>query len=172
MTEERDFSKLPYRRNVGAVLFNRAGKVFLGRRADMPPTEDRPEFWQPPQGGMDASEDPRVAVLRELAEEIGTANAEIIGEYPDWLTYDLPPELLGRALKGRYRGQAQRWFALRFLGQDEDIRLDAHQPQEFIAWRWGELAELPNLGAPFKRPVYRTIAAFFAPLVQASSAAG
>jgi putative (di)nucleoside polyphosphate hydrolase len=153
---------LPYRPNVGAVLFNRDGKVFVARRADLPNAEGAAAGWQLPQGGIDAAEDPGAAVLRELAEEIGTSNAEIIGEHPDWLTYDLPPELLGVALGGRYRGQRQRWFALRFLGQDSDIRLDLDPHPEFDAWRWAELAELPALAVHFKRPIYVKLASSFA----------
>ena len=98
-------SALPYRPNVGAVLFNRDGRVFVARRADLPNAEGPAGGWQLPQGGIDPDEDPRAAVLRELAEEIGTDRAEIIGEHPEWLTYDLPPELVGVALGGRYRGQ-------------------------------------------------------------------
>jgi putative (di)nucleoside polyphosphate hydrolase len=113
---------LPYRPNVGAVLFNRAGLVFVAHRADLP--KDAAGGWQLPQGGIDADEDPRAAVLRELAEEIGTDRAEIIGEYPDWLAYDFPDHLIA-PLGGRWRGQRQRWFALRFTGTDSDIRLDA-----------------------------------------------
>ena len=117
--------------------------------------------WQLPQGGIDADEDPRAAVLRELEEEIGTAHAEIIGEHADWLTYDLPPELIGHALGGRYRGQRQRWFALRFIGQDSDIRLDLDPHPEFDAWRWTPLPELPGLAALFKRPIYETLVRSF-----------
>lgn len=155
-------ASLPYRPNVGAALFNRRGEVFIGRRrADGPMHLAR--AWQMPQGGIDGDETPRSAVLRELAEEIGTDRAEIIDEYPTWLTYDLPPEIIGRALGGRYRGQRQRWFALRFLGADHDIRLDAHIPAEFDAWRWAPLAELPAIAVPFKRAIYTRIAAAFAP---------
>ena len=155
----KDPVRLPYRRNVGAALFNRQGLVFVARRADLPKAEGG---WQLPQGGIDEGEDPRAAVLRELAEEIGTDRAEIIGEHPDWLTYDLPDALLGVALRGRYRGQKQRWFALRFLGGDADIRLDADAHPEFDAWRWAELAELPALAVDFKRPIYQIIGASFA----------
>ena len=137
------------------MLFNRDGRVFVARRADLPNAEGPAGGWQLPQGGIDPDEDPRAAVLRELAEEIGTDRAEIIGEHPEWLTYDLPPELVGVALGGRYRGQTQRWFALRFTGEDSDIRLDADPDPEFDAWRWAELAELPALAVDFKRPIYR-----------------
>jgi len=153
---------LPYRPNVGAALFNRQGLIFVARRADLPNAEGASGGWQLPQGGIDAGEDPRGAVLRELAEEIGTGHAEIIGEHPAWLDYDLPAELLGRALGGRYRGQRQRWFALRFLGRDSDIRLDLDPHPEFDAWRWAALAELPALAVGFKRPIYEILARSFA----------
>lgn len=154
--------ELPYRANVGAVLFNHDGKVFVARRADLPNAEGAPGGWQLPQGGIDAGEDPRGAVLRELAEEIGTDRAEIIGEHPNWLTYDLPAELVGVALGGRYRGQRQRWFALRFLGEDGDIRLDLDPHPEFDAWRWVDLEKLPALAVGFKRATYEVLARSFA----------
>ena len=157
-----DPSRLPYRPNVGAVLFNRDGLVLVARRADLPNTEGSAGGWQLPQGGIDKDEDPRLAVLRELAEEIGTDKAEIIGEHDEWLTYDLPPEVLGIALKGRYRGQRQRWFALRFQGEDSDIRLDLDPHPEFDAWRWVTLAAVPDLAVSFKRPIYETLARSFA----------
>jgi putative (di)nucleoside polyphosphate hydrolase len=155
-------SDLPYRDNVGAVLFNRGGLVFVARRADLPNAEGAAGGWQLPQGGMDPGEDPREAVLRELAEEIGTDRAEILAEHDTWLSYDLPPELLGRALGGRYRGQRQRWFALRFTGEDADIRLDADPHPEFDAWRWVRLEELPGLAVAFKRAIYEELARAFA----------
>lgn len=155
-------SVLPYRPNVGAVLFDRRGLVLVARRADAPNAEAPAGGWQLPQGGIDEGEDPRMAVLRELAEEIGTNRAEVIGEHPDWLTYDLPPELVGVALHGRFRGQRQRWFALRFLGEDSDIRLDADPHPEFDAWRWVGLSELPGLAVPFKRPIYEVLVGSFA----------
>jgi putative (di)nucleoside polyphosphate hydrolase len=157
-----EHATLPYRPNVGAVLFDARGRVFVARRADLPNAEGAPGGWQLPQGGIDADEDPRAAVLRELAEEIGTGRATIIGEHPDWLTYDLPPHLLGVALGGRFRGQRQRWFALRFTGSDADIRLDADPHPEFDAWRWAPLAELPALAPDFKRSIYRILAQSFA----------
>ena len=150
---------LPYRPNVGAALFARDGRVLVGRRADMPGGG----VWQLPQGGIDEDEDPPTAVMRELAEEIGTANAVIIGEHPEWLSYDLPPALIGRVLGGRYRGQRQRWFALRFLGSDEEIRLDAHPPAEFDAWQWIALDQLTTLAVGFKHDIYRLVADSFAP---------
>ena len=146
---------LPYRANVGAVLFNGRGEVFVGRRKDA-------GAWQLPQGGIDADEDPRRAVMRELLEEIGTANATIIREHAEWLTYDLPPELVGKVWGGQFRGQRQRWFALRFLGADSEIRLDADDHPEFDAWRWAALAELPGLAVGFKRAIYEELAQAFA----------
>ena len=153
---------LPYRDNVGAVLFSRDGLVFVARRAGLPNAEGAPGGWQLPQGGMDPGEDPRVAVLRELEEEIGTARAEILAEHPEWLSYDLPAALIGKALGGRYRGQRQRWFALRFTGADEDIRLDLDPHPEFDAWRWARLEDLPALAVDFKRPIYEVLARDFA----------
>ena len=161
-----DPAALPYRACVGAVLFNDAGQVLIARRADLPNAEGAAGGWQLPQGGIDPDEDPRTAVLRELAEEVGTADAIIIGEHPDWLYYDLPPELLGHALGGRFRGQRQRWFALRFRGRDADIRLDLDAHPEFDAWRWADLSELPHLATPFKREVYRVLATSFATYAQ------
>jgi putative (di)nucleoside polyphosphate hydrolase len=153
---------LPYRPNVGAVLFNREGLVLVARRADLPNAEGAAGGWQLPQGGIDEGEDPREAVLRELEEEIGTRRAEVIGEHGAWLTYDLPPELIGVALRGRYRGQRQRWFALRFTGEDSDIRLDLDHHPEFDAWKWVRLAELPALAVPFKREIYEVLVESFA----------
>lgn len=161
-----DPATLPYRPCVGAVLFGRDGRVLVCRRADLPNAEGAPGGWQLPQGGLDEGEDPRRAVLRELAEEIGTDRAEILAEHPDWLTYDLPPQLVGVALGGRYRGQRQKWFALRFLGRDADIRLDADPHPEFDAWRWVALAELPALAVDFKRAIYCELARAFAPFAR------
>jgi len=155
-------SDLPYRPNVGAVLFDRRGLIFVARRADLPNAEGAPGGWQLPQGGIDDDEDPDQAVLRELAEEIGTTHASIIGVHEEWLSYDLPPELLGKALGGRYRGQRQRWYALRFAGEDADIRLDQDPHREFDAWRWAPLSDLPGMAVGFKQAIYATLAESFA----------
>ncbi|WP_159999648.1 RNA pyrophosphohydrolase [Roseomonas sp. 18066] len=149
-------SDLPYRRNVGAVLFNRAGQVLIARRADV-----ATDAWQLPQGGLDDGEEPAEAVLRELAEEVGTAEARILGEVPDWLTYDLPPELLGKALRGKYRGQKQRWYALGFTGDDSAIRLDLDPHPEFNAWRWADLEALPDIVVAFRKPIYARLVVEF-----------
>jgi putative (di)nucleoside polyphosphate hydrolase len=151
---------LPYRLNVGAALFNHAGQVLVARRVGT--AERGGGGWQMPQGGIDAGEDPEVAVLRELAEEIGTASAVILGRHPEWLSYEFPEEVLRQTMRGRYRGQRQLWFALRFTGVDSDIRLDADPHPEFDAWRWVSLAELPGLAVAFKRPIYAAVAAEFA----------
>lgn len=154
---------LPYRRNVGAMVVNPDGLVFVGRRANL---AGRGDFvWQMPQGGIDAGESPEAAVLRELGEEIGTSNAVIMHRHPDWLSYEFPEALMGRALGGRYRGQTQLWFVLRFLGTDEEIRLDADIHQEFDDWRWVRLDSLAELAVPFKRAVYARLAKDFAPYV-------
>lgn len=155
-----DPTTLPYRPCVGVTLFNQQGLVFVARRID---TEM--EAWQMPQGGIDEGEEPRVTALRELEEEIGTNKAEIIGESRTWLTYDLPPELVGKVWKGRYRGQTQKWFAMRFLGDDRDINLETAHP-EFCAWKWERLERLPNLIVPFKRKIYQDIVSEFAHLAQ------
>ena len=153
-------AQLPYRPCAGVMLFNRAGLVWVGRRIDTP------DAWQMPQGGIDEGETPRDAALRELAEEIGTDKAEIVGETRDWLTYDLPPELLGKAWKGRFRGQKQKWFACLFLGDDADIDIHTVDHPEFDAWQWVAPDALVGLIVPFKRPVYAALVAEFAALVR------
>jgi putative (di)nucleoside polyphosphate hydrolase len=148
-------SDLPYRPCVGIMLFNRDGKVFVGKRIDQ-----TVEGWQMPQGGIDKGETPRQAALRELLEEVGTDQAEVIGEMDDWVTYDLPAHLVGVAFKGKYKGQRQKWFALRFTGQDSEIDLTAHEP-EFSAFQWVSLDALPELIVPFKREIYKAVIAAF-----------
>ena len=144
-----DISALPYRPCVGMMLINPAGLVFVGQRID-----NLVEAWQMPQGGIDEGEDPQTAALRELGEEIGTEKAEIIAESTDWLTYDLPAAVRDRVWGGRFRGQRQKWFALRFLGDDAEFDLNTHHKPEFSAWRWAPMAELPSLVVPFKRSMY------------------
>ena len=117
--------------------------------------------WQLPQGGVDKGEKPRKAIKRELAEEIGVTNAEIVAECSDWLCYDFPDELMGKAWGGRFRGQRQKWFAMRFTGPDSEIDLDASGHPEFRAWQWVSIDELPKMIIPFKRPVYEAIVAEF-----------
>ena len=155
-----DPNSLPYRSGVGLVLFNAQGLVWVGRRLDQ-----KGDAWQMPQGGIDEGETPEQAALRELEEEIGTGRAEIVGETEGWLTYDLPAELIGVAWKGRYRGQKQKWFALRFTGSDKDIRIDTEHP-EFAEWRWLEFDRLMDVIVPFKRDLYAQVTSEFADLAR------
>ena len=145
-----------YRPAVGIMLLNPAGKVFVARRIDMP----RMRAWQMPQGGIDKGENPRQAALRELKEEIGTDKVEILGESRMWLKYDLPAELAGGIWGGRFRGQRQKWFAMRFTGNDTDIDLTTKHP-EFDAWKWIRPERLPEVIVPFKRQLYIDILAEF-----------
>jgi putative (di)nucleoside polyphosphate hydrolase len=159
-----------YRPGVGIMLLNPGGHVFVGRRKDMPAGL---AAWQMPQGGIDPGETPRQAALRELEEEVGTDNVEIIAETRGWLHYDLPPEVAqgiahARGFPnglwgGRYRGQRQKWFAMRFLGQDADIDPAAGEHPEFDAWEWVAPARLPELFVPFKRPLFEAVMAELAP---------
>lgn len=151
-----------YRPCVGVMLLNRQGLVWIGRRFDKQNDEGKGQWWQMPQGGIDGNEDPAQAALRELAEETAVTSAEVIAEAPEWYNYDLPQHLIGKSWNGKYRGQTQKWFALRFLGVDSEIDLapPGHK-QEFDQWRWAAMDEILDLIVPFKRPVYeRVIAAF------------
>jgi len=152
MSKPIDPSQLPYRLGVGLVVVNRQGLVFAAQRID---TQGA---WQMPQGGIDKGETPEQAALRELEEEIGTNKATIIGRTADWLTYDLPVDVIGKVWKGRYRGQKQVWFALRFTGQDSDINIATEHP-EFSDWRWMPLDEVVARIVPFKRDLYAAAAA-------------
>ena len=149
---------LPYRPCVGVVLFNPEGRVFMGRRIGLPVAFGTQGVWQLPQGGIDPGERPEEAARRELAEEIGVHSAEIIAETPDWLTYDLPEHLMGRVWGGKYRGQKQKWFAMRHLGDEREINLavPGHHP-EFDLWRWEPLENIPGLVVPFKRHIYEAL---------------
>jgi putative (di)nucleoside polyphosphate hydrolase len=152
-----EVSAKSYRRGVGIMLLGPDRRVFVGRRIDTPGA------WQMPQGGIDKGETPRQAALRELHEEVGTDKAVILAETEGWLTYELPGDLHLQAWGGRYRGQQQKWFAMRFLGKDSDIRLDAHEP-EFDAWKWATREELLRAIVPFKRQLYEDALKEFAPL--------
>jgi len=153
------FEDLPYRPCVGVVLFNRDGLAFIGRRIGGPEHVDLTHSWQMPQGGIDTGEEPWPAALRELREETNVRSVERIGEIAEWLDYDIPRELIGQAWKGQYRGQTQKWFAMRFTGADSEI--DVEQPSghaaEFSAWRWEPLQNVPDLVVPFKRQVYERV---------------
>lgn len=142
-----------YRPGVGIMLLNRNNRVFVGHRR-------RPKLgaWQMPQGGINPGETPRAAAFRELKEETGVVNAEILAESRVWLSYDLPENLLGKAWNGRWRGQRQKWFAIRFKGRDTEIKIDRH---EFDDWKWVRMAEILDLIVPFKRKVYISVLSEF-----------
>lgn len=148
-----------YRPCVGLMLINRDGNIFVGKRIDVPG-----EHWQMPQGGIDAGETPEQAAIRELAEETGTDKAVIIGVSEGWLRYDLPKDIAGKIWRGRYCGQTQRWFALRYTGTDDDIDINAHKP-EFTDWRWSGIDSLVDGIIPFKRDIYRAVVDEFRDLV-------
>jgi putative (di)nucleoside polyphosphate hydrolase len=150
--------KLPYRPAVGMMLLNSDGLIFVGKRIDQ-----TQEAWQMPQGGIDPGEDAKTAALRELEEEIGTRNAVVIREHPEWLLYDLPPHLIGIAWEGRYRGQRLKWLALRFLGKNTDINIDTPHA-EFSQWKWMKRADVLRHVVPFKREVYAAALSAFADL--------
>ena len=154
-----DTTTLPYRPCAGIMMIDRRGMVFVGQRLDT-----AIEAWQMPQGGIDPGEDAQTAALRELCEETGVTpdKVELIAEAPGEFTYDLPAELIGKAWKGKWRGQRQRWFLYRFLGVDADIAIDTPHP-EFGAWRWIEPRELPAVIIPFKKLLYEKVLAALAP---------
>ena len=158
-----DIAKLPYRRNVGVMLVNAKGHVFVGQRSD----SDEPA-WQMPQGGIDEGEEPRAAALRELQEETGVAPdlVTVEAETTEWIPYDLPHDLVPKIWKGRYRGQEQKWFLLRFHGTDDQVRIDADDFQEFSEWRWLPPGELVANIVPFKRDVYARVVEDFAPYLE------
>jgi putative (di)nucleoside polyphosphate hydrolase len=161
-------SSLPYRPCVGIMLVNDAGHAFVGRRID---TRGQPDeggvYWQMPQGGIDEGEELHAAALRELWEETGVSehHVTLLAQTSEELYYDLPDELLGKLWGGRYRGQRQHWLLARFRGQDNDIRLDAHDPPEFCEWKWVEPVLLPELIVPFKQQVYRAVLEEFSGLI-------
>lgn len=156
MTDDGHSRKHRYRRGVGLMLLNRDNLVFVARRIDM-----NDEAWQMPQGGIDGDETPEIAAMRELEEEIGTNNATIIAESREWLHYDLPKDLRQKLWGGRYKGQKQKWFLLRFEGQDSEINIATKHP-EFSSWQWVDPVRLPELIVPFKRDIYRQVLVEFA----------
>jgi len=163
----RDVADMPYRACVAVMMFNAHGEVWLGRRVpkwdnhllDMP--------WQCPQGGIDPGETPQDAAIRELREEVGCSNVALLAESQTWHNYNLPPEALGVALGGKYRGQRQKWFAARFLGDESEFNLIPPPPhkQEFDAWRWVPLDEVPQMVVDFKRAIYNAVIKEFRPLI-------
>lgn len=152
---------LPYRPAAGIMLVNAEGHVFVGQRLD-----STLEAWQMPQGGIDPGEEAEDAAFRELEEETGIPRhlAEIVVRAPEDLDYDLPPELVSKLWKGRYRGQRQAWFLMRFLGTDADVAIETAHP-EFRAWKWAEPSELPDMIVPFKRALYENVLRAFAHLI-------
>lgn len=150
---------LPYRVGVGIMLINNENKVFVGKRIDM-----KSEAWQMPQGGIDDGEDARTAALREMEEEIGTSKASVIAESKDWYYYDLPEDIIPKIWNGRFRGQQQKWFCLRFLGVDSDINIATRHP-EFFEWKWIDIEKLPELIVPFKQKLYHEIIDEFKPYI-------
>lgn len=154
----KKFEDLPYRPCVGLAVFNAQGRVFIGRRLGGPEHVDATHSWQMPQGGIDEGEDPFEAALRELYEETSIRSIRRLGEVEGWLKYEIPRDIAGQAWKGRYRGQKQKWFALRFTGNESEIDIatpggGGHKP-EFVEWRWEKLENTPALIVPFKRGVY------------------
>lgn len=154
-----------YRQCAGIFLLNRRGEIFVARRNDLASDSSGATPWQMPQGGIDPGETPAAAAIRELLEEIGTDRAAIIGESAHWYSYDFPPEVAHARWNGKYRGQTQKWFAMRFEGTDADIDLDTAHP-EFDAWQWVGLDRLIDLAVPFKRQVYGCVVAEFASLAR------
>jgi putative (di)nucleoside polyphosphate hydrolase len=156
-----EFDHLPYRPCAGIMLVNAEGRVFVGQRKDR-----YSDAWQMPQGGIDDGEDARTAALRELQEETGIdpSLVSIIAQSQSEHLYDLPPELKGKIWGGKYRGQRQSWFLLRFHGQDQDVNIETEH-QEFSAWRWSDLDDVEKLIVPFKRELYRNVIAEFTPLI-------
>ena len=154
------YRTMPYRPCAGMMVINREGLVFIGRRSSGPEHIDATHVWQMPQGGIDKDEDPYKAALRELYEETNIRSVEKLGEIAEWLHYDIPTRIVGAAWRGKYRGQKQRWFALRFTGKDDEIDVKrpagGHKP-EFIAWRWEKMERLPELVVPFKRKTYERV---------------
>ncbi|MEK6734658.1 MAG: RNA pyrophosphohydrolase [Pseudomonadota bacterium] len=149
--EEEYIKKLPYRPSVGLMILNSKLEVFVGRRID-----SRTEAWQMPQGGIDEGELPENTVFREMKEEIGTDKAEILAQTKQWYKYDLPSYLINKLWNGRYRGQRQKWFLLKYLGEDKDINIhEGHA--EFTEWKWIKMEELPQVIVSFKKSLYISV---------------
>lgn len=157
----KGLSKLSYRRGVGAVLFNKWGLAFVGRRID---TQEN--AWQFPQGGIDRGENPRQAILRELQEEIGTNEVHVLAETRNWYSYDIPSSLVPYVWGGKFKGQKQRWFALRLIDQENAIDIAASSKPEFDAWKWVPLEEAPGMVIAFKRPLYERLVEEFSPIAR------
>jgi putative (di)nucleoside polyphosphate hydrolase len=147
-----------YRPCVGVVLLNRDGLVWIGRRFQKENDDGIGKWWQMPQGGIDDGEDPAACARREMAEETSVISMELLAEAPDWYKYDLPQHLIGKSWKGKYRGQTQKWFAFRFIGDDSEVNLKPKgHKQEFDEWRWATMDVALALIVPFKKPVYEKV---------------
>lgn len=160
-----DRDAMPYRPCVGIMLINRQGLVWMGNR--IPEADTEPKLtWQMPQGGIDEGEAPHIAAHRELHEETGVRpeHTDVLAETRDWMTYDLPDHLIGKALKGKFRGQRLKFFAMRFLAGDDVVDLEAHHQKEFSEWAWTPVSEITEMVVPFKQEIYRQVVAEFAPL--------
>ena len=143
--------QLPLRTGVGIILLNHENKVFVGKRIDNPTN-----FWQMPQGGVNQNENFLQAAKRELGEETGIQSVELVKELNGWLEYDLPENLLGKVLEGKYRGQKQKWFIMKFVGKDNEINVKTKNP-EFLSWKWIDPSELPNIAVSFKLNIYKKL---------------
>ena len=148
---KKEFQDLPYRSGVGIVVLNKNNKVFVARRIDNPKN-----FWQMPQGGVDKNEDFLTAAFRELDEETSIKSVELIKELDGFITYNLPDHLLGIIWKGKYKGQTQKWFVMRFIGEDSEININTKHP-EFLEWKWVELSEITKLVVNFQLDLYQEV---------------
>jgi len=148
---KKNFSKLPLRKGVGIVLLNKENKIFVAKRIDNPKN-----FWQMPQGGIDEGEDYYEAALRELKEETSVISVEHVKEIDEKLTYILPDHLIGIIWRGKFKGQIQKWFVMRFIGNDSEININTKKP-EFLDWKWIDLEDLPNIAVNFKLDVYKIL---------------
>ena len=145
------FKNLPYRMGVGIIVLNKENKIFVAKRIDNPKN-----FWQMPQGGVDEGEDFLSAAYRELEEETSIKDVELITEIDEITTYELPDYLLGKIWKGKFRGQKQKWFIMRYLGNDDEININTHKP-EFLDWKWTDLNSITQIVVKFKLDVYKTL---------------
>jgi putative (di)nucleoside polyphosphate hydrolase len=160
LTDQSNITDLPYRRGVGMVIINDNGQIFLGKRL-----ESKFEAWQMPQGGIFVGETPSKAVKREMMEEIGCNSGEILAETKKWYSYNIPEFLVSKLWDGRYKGQQQKWFLIRFTGTDSDINVNTDNP-EFREWRWANISELLEIIVPFKKLLYKAVLKEFEPIIR------